>query len=172
MPDFLIAFAHDAIDNGADMFAGHGVHTIRGVEIYKGKPIFYGLSNFCFYMNSPIGSDQADGAGDLTRAERSQANVDRLGLSHQDNMEALLAAARFENGKLAEVRIYPADVGKGYRPVSKIGIPLTPAPEVAREILEKVQRLSRPLETNMTIENGVGVIRVTAAASATRPAAP
>jgi len=172
VPDFLVAFAHDAIDNGADMFVGHGVHTIRGVEIYKGKPIFYGLSNFCFYMNSPIGSDQANGAGDLTRAERSQANVDRLGLSHQDNMEALLAATRFEDGKLAEVRIYPADVGKGYRPVSKIGIPLTPAPEVAREILEKVQRLSRPFGTNMTIENGVGVIRVTAAASATRPAAP
>ena len=172
VPDFLVEFAHAAIDNGADMFVGHGVHTIRGVEIYKGKPIFYGLSNFCFYMNSPIGSDQATGAGDLTRAERSQANVDRLGLSHQDNMEALLAATRFENGKLAEVRIYPADVGKGYRPVSKIGIPLTPAPEVAREILEKVQRLSRPFGTNMTIENGVGVIRVTAAASATRPAAP
>jgi poly-gamma-glutamate capsule biosynthesis protein CapA/YwtB (metallophosphatase superfamily) len=172
VPDFLVEFAHAAIDNGADMFVGHGVHTIRGVEIYKGKPIFYGLSNFCFYMNSPIGSDQANGAGDLTRAERSQANVDRLGLSHQDNMEALLAATRFENGKLAEVRIYPADVGKGYRPISKIGIPLTPAPEVAREILEKVQRLSRPFGTNMTIENGVGVIRVTAAASATRPAAP
>ena len=172
VPDFLVEFAHAAIDNGADMFVGHGVHTIRGVEIYKGKPIFYGLSNFCFYMNSPIGSDQANGAGDLTRAERSQANVDRLGLSHQDNMEALLAATRFENGKLAEVRIYPADVGKGYRPVSKIGIPLTPAPEVAREILEKVQRLSRPFGTNMTIENGVGVIRVTAAASATRPPAP
>jgi poly-gamma-glutamate capsule biosynthesis protein CapA/YwtB (metallophosphatase superfamily) len=160
VPDFLVEFAHEAIDNGADMFVGHGVHTIRGVEIYKGKPIFYGLSNFCFYMNSPIGSDQT--SGDLTRAERSQANVDRLGLSHQDNMEALLAATRFENGRLAEVRIYPADVGKGYRPVSKIGIPLTPAAEVAQEVLEKVQRLSKPLGTNMTIANGVGVIHLSA----------
>ena len=57
VPDFLVELAHAAIDNGADMFVGHGVHTIRGIEIYKGKPIFYGLSNFCFYMNSPIGSD-------------------------------------------------------------------------------------------------------------------
>ena len=171
VPDFLVAFAHEAIDNGADMFVGHGVHTIRGVEIYKGKPIFYGLSNFCFYMNSPIGSDQAAGAGDLTRAERSQANVDRLALSHQDNMEALLAATRFENGRLVEVRVYPADVGKGYRPLSKIGIPLTPAPDVAREILEKLQRLSKPFGTNMTVDNGVGVIRV-AAPAANRPAVP
>ena len=48
---------------------------------------------------------------------------------------------------------------------------MTPAPEVAREILEKLQRLSRPFGTNMTIDNGVGVIRV-AAPPANRPAAP
>jgi hypothetical protein len=46
--DFEIKFAHMAIDQGDDMFAAQGVHTIKGVEIYKGKPIFYGLSNFVF----------------------------------------------------------------------------------------------------------------------------
>src|SRR5260370_35333521 len=45
-PDFLIELAHKAIDNGADVFVGHGVHTLRGVEIYKGKPIFYGVASF------------------------------------------------------------------------------------------------------------------------------
>jgi poly-gamma-glutamate synthesis protein (capsule biosynthesis protein) len=59
------------------------------------------------------------------------------------------------------------DVGKGLRPISKIGIPMMPTPEVAREILEKVQRLSKPFGTNMTIENGVGVIRVAAAQTST-----
>jgi poly-gamma-glutamate capsule biosynthesis protein CapA/YwtB (metallophosphatase superfamily) len=162
IPDFLIEFAHAAIDNGADVFLGQGVHTLRGIEIYKGKPIFYGLSNFAFYMNSPVGGEQPNPPGDLTRAERNQANVDRLLLSHPDNMEALLATSRFEGGRLVEVRIYPADVGKGYRPISRIGIPMTPTPEVAREILEKVQRLSKPFGTNMTIENGVGVIRIAA----------
>ena len=160
MPDFLVEFAHAAIDNGADVFLGQGVHTLRGIEIYKGKPIFYGLSNFAFYMNSPVGGEQANPPGDLTRAERNQANVDRLLLSHPDNMEALLAVSRFERGRLVEVRVYPVDVGKGYRPISKIGIPMMPTPEMAREILEKVQRLSKPFGTNMTIENGVGVIRV------------
>ncbi len=29
-PDFLIEFAHQMIDNGADAFVGHGVHTLRG----------------------------------------------------------------------------------------------------------------------------------------------
>jgi Bacterial capsule synthesis protein PGA_cap len=167
VPDFLVEFAHAAIDNGADVFLGQGVHTLRGIEIYKGKPIFFGLSNFAFYMNSPVGSEQANSSGDLTRAERNQANIDRLLLSHPDNMEALLAVTRFERGRLIEVRVYPVDVGKGYRPISKIGIPLMPTPEVAREILEKVQRLSKPFGTNMTIENGVGVIRVAAQQTST-----
>jgi poly-gamma-glutamate synthesis protein (capsule biosynthesis protein) len=112
-------------------------------------------------MNTPIGAGADGGQGELSRGERSQASLERPGgLSQPDNMEALLATSRFEGGHLVEVRIYPIDVGKGYRPVSKIGIPLTPTPEVAREILEKVQRLSKPLGTNMTIENGVGVIRL------------
>src|SRR3979490_961930 len=45
-PDFLIELAHKAIDNGADVFVRHGIHPLRGVEIYKGKPIFYGVASF------------------------------------------------------------------------------------------------------------------------------
>ncbi|HET7055207.1 MAG TPA: CapA family protein, partial [Thermomicrobiales bacterium] len=61
--DFEIKFAHMAIDQGDDMFAAQGVHTIKGVEIYKGKPIFYGLSNFIFQ------------AGIMARAKGSQLFV-------------------------------------------------------------------------------------------------
>ena len=45
-PDFLVTLAHDAIDNGADAFVGHGPHVLKGIEIYKGKPIFYDLGEF------------------------------------------------------------------------------------------------------------------------------
>lgn len=34
------------MDNGLDMYVGHGNHTIQGVEICKGRPIFYNLGNF------------------------------------------------------------------------------------------------------------------------------
>ena len=34
------------IDAGADIVVGHGPHLLRGMEIYKGKPIFYSLGNF------------------------------------------------------------------------------------------------------------------------------
>ena len=36
------------IDAGADAVVNHHQHCFSGYEIYNGKPIFYGLGNFCF----------------------------------------------------------------------------------------------------------------------------
>ncbi len=40
--------AHAAIDAGADIILGHHPHILKGVEVYKGKPIFYSLNMFGF----------------------------------------------------------------------------------------------------------------------------
>ena len=39
--EFIAAFAREMIDAGADLVVGHGPHLLRGLELYKGKPIFY-----------------------------------------------------------------------------------------------------------------------------------
>lgn len=36
------------VDQGADVVLNHHQHCYSGYEVYKGKPIFYGLGNFCF----------------------------------------------------------------------------------------------------------------------------
>lgn len=157
-PDFLVQLAHTVIDNGADMFVAHGVHTLRAVEVYKGKPIFYGVSNFFYQQDASPDVVNPNGAPPVSSGAGAQ--------THQpDNLEALLVTARFDGGKLAEARLYPADLGLDHRPTSKTGNPTTPSPEVARQILEKVQRLSKPFGTNIAIDNGVGVIRVSAAST-------
>ena len=38
--------AYAAIDTGADLVLQHHAHILKGVEVYKGKAIFYGLGNF------------------------------------------------------------------------------------------------------------------------------
>jgi hypothetical protein len=43
-----IAFAHAAIDDGADMVIGSHPHWVQTVEKYKNKYIFYSLGNFIF----------------------------------------------------------------------------------------------------------------------------
>lgn len=43
-----IEFAHQFINEGVDVILGHHPHVIKGIEIYKGKPIFYSFGNFIF----------------------------------------------------------------------------------------------------------------------------
>jgi poly-gamma-glutamate capsule biosynthesis protein CapA/YwtB (metallophosphatase superfamily) len=40
--------AHLAIDAGADLVIGNHPHWVGGMELYKGKPIWYALGNFVF----------------------------------------------------------------------------------------------------------------------------
>lgn len=39
------------IDAGADAVINHHQHCFSGYEVYKNKPIFYGIGNFCFDNN-------------------------------------------------------------------------------------------------------------------------
>ncbi len=43
---FLIDFAHECIDAGANAIIGHGPHLLRPIEVYKDCPIFYSLGDF------------------------------------------------------------------------------------------------------------------------------
>jgi len=43
-----VALAHKLIDAGVGLIIGHHPHVVGGLEIYKGKPIFYSLGNFVF----------------------------------------------------------------------------------------------------------------------------
>jgi len=155
--DYQIKLAHEAIDNGADAFTAHGVHTIKGVEIYKGKPIFYGLSNFVFQMQimpAPYVNPTRDpGAGEVNEVRWAW-------LQNKVNLEALLTTSHFENGHLTEVRIYPVDLGQNFRVGSQVGIPKSPNSEIANKILKEVQKYSEPFGTKITIEDDVGVIRI------------
>ena len=45
---YMTDIAHAAIDAGADIVMGHGPHYLLPIEIYKARPIFYGLCNFTF----------------------------------------------------------------------------------------------------------------------------
>jgi poly-gamma-glutamate capsule biosynthesis protein CapA/YwtB (metallophosphatase superfamily) len=47
-PQYMTEIAHAAIDAGADVVIGHGPHYALPVEVYKSRPVFYGLCNLTF----------------------------------------------------------------------------------------------------------------------------
>lgn len=165
--DFAIELAHAVIDAGADAYMGHGPHQLRGIEIYKGKPIFYSLGNFAMMNNSldAVPADMYDQFGvnpdSATVPELLQARNTRT-FSNPDFYESVIAVSRYAKGELAEIRLYPIDLGVDVKGADR-GVPRMASREHGAKILDRLSRLSRPLGTTIEIKDGVGLIRVAAA---------
>lgn len=165
-PDYLIELGHKAIDAGADMFVGHGPHALRGIEIYKGRPIFYGLGQFVRQSDwrMPVRADYEAFGTTPDTAELSSAELGLLrtagpGYRHRAMYESVIALSRFEGGRLQEVRLYPIDLGFD-KPLSRVGVPSLARGEIAQRVLQHLQKVSAPFGTTITINGDVGVIRV------------
>ena len=161
---YVVDLAHDLVDNGMDMYVGHGNHTFQGVEIYKGRPIYYNLGNFSVHR---FGLDDSGTAGPMTDIESGEEG--NLWLQQAINQRAYVARHTYQDGVLQEVRLYPVDLGGApgpdRRPWSWTDVPMTPTPAKAREILAQIQEYSKPFGTQIAIEvdqigRPVGVIRI------------
>ena len=164
--DFFTKFAHQAIDEGADVFVGHGSHFPMGIEIYKGKPIFYSVGNFVF-QNETVGFFPADAYErfdlDLraTPSDFLDARTNGGKKGHPSDpayWENMFAVCKFAKNKLKEIRIHAIDQGFA-RPRPQRGRPLLAEGEVAKRVIERVMRLSRRYGTIVSNRNGVGCHR-------------
>src|SRR5262252_5846183 len=113
--DFLPKLAHAAIDAGADEFIGHGPHQIRGIEIYKGKPVLYSLGNFIFQLDllEPVASDLYE-QYKMDPATTTDAEFDAMWNERTFGGEvwyqSMVTTSRFEKGRVAEIRVHPIDL--------------------------------------------------------------
>jgi poly-gamma-glutamate synthesis protein (capsule biosynthesis protein) len=165
--DFFTNFAHRAIDEGADIFVGHGSHFPMGVEIYRGKPIFYSVGNFVF-QNETVGFFPADAYErfdlDLraTPADFLDARTNGGKKGHPSDpayWENMFAVCRFSKKKLKEIRLYPIDQGFG-RPRPQRGRPVLAEGEVAQRVIDRVTRLSSRYGTKISNRDGVGLVEL------------
>jgi poly-gamma-glutamate synthesis protein (capsule biosynthesis protein) len=66
--------AHDVVDSGADLVLGSHAHMPQGIELYRGRPILYGLGNFAF--DWPQMSRYRTGL--LARCDLRHARIERV----------------------------------------------------------------------------------------------
>jgi hypothetical protein len=166
-PDFMIEFAHRMIDQGCDVIAGAGPHYLRGIEIYKNRPIFYSLGNFIMqnetvdwipgeaYRNFGLGAEHVPGDYFEDRSDGGKRGFP----ADPKFWEALLPVCTFRGRKLHEIKLYPVDLGYG-RPIPQRGRPVLAEGEAAQRILEWVRDLSKELGTRVDIHGGVGTIKL------------
>lgn len=160
--DFLIEFAHKCIDAGATAVLGHGPHILRGIEIYKDRPIFYSLGNFIFQSDLVefLPSDfykKFDLEDDNNTADafdkRSRNNTVGLGVNPLV-WESIIAQWKIEEGKLKEISLYPIDLGfdvprysRGFPSLSK-----------NTKVLKDLIMLSEPFGTRIEVIDKVGKV--------------
>lgn len=143
-PDNDAVMFHRAVDAGAAAVLGSGPHVLRGVEVYKGKPIFYSLSNFIYQYRTPgrIPVDlvhQRD--GEMPRPANTPA-ADRRDLP--EIFECVVARMTFRKDVLKRVELIPVSLD---REGPLYGAPRLPGTQRGREILDRLRRLSEPYGT-------------------------
>jgi poly-gamma-glutamate capsule biosynthesis protein CapA/YwtB (metallophosphatase superfamily) len=102
---YMTDIAHAAIDAGADIVVGHGPHYSLPVEVYRGKPVFYGLGSFSFHTGHG-GRTHGDWVGMMVRAAVSRQGIDGATFQfvrHNDRNETVLCELAEEQDALAEI---------------------------------------------------------------------
>ena len=72
--------------------------------------------------------------------------------------EHIVTVSTFSGGQVSEIRLYPIDLGYGAQFV-EYGVPRMASPAVAQKTLKRLQELSAPFGTTITVRGNVGVIR-------------
>jgi poly-gamma-glutamate synthesis protein (capsule biosynthesis protein) len=166
--EFLVTFARATIDAGADVFVGHGPHVLRGIEIYKGKPILYSLGDFIFQNDTldrlPAENFETYNLG--PEASVADFNDHRYGADESRGFpadpliwEAVIAMPRFTGKQLVELQLHPISLGFK-KPRTERGRPMPADAELGKKIIDDLIKLSEPYGTRIQYRNGIGHVEI------------
>ena len=140
-PEWKKRFAHACIDAGATVFVSHGAPMLHGIEVYRGRVIFYDLGGLVFHT------------------------ITAPGYYLPEVWESAIAEAEFQNGKLAALRLRAValnELGDGEPPSPKFyqtrGAPTLTTGSQARATLERLQKLSAALGTKISLDGDRAVV--------------
>ena len=165
--EFVITAARAAIEAGADAVFGHGPHVLRGIEIWRGRPIFYSLGNFVFEYDQirelPFDEYERLGLPQTARVSDFYDRQENFGKysypAERETWESVIAILHGRGNRLESVELRPITLGFG-QPRGSRGAPRLAQPAAARKILEDLVRLSRPYGTGIEIRGETGWIKL------------
>jgi len=114
--------AHAAVEYGADIVIGHHAHIVKGIEIYRGKPIFHGLGNGCVVTRalSPQQTHPERAAWAIKRKEKFGFEPDpayNLAPFHPEAVNAMIAQVEWDTSGALRAGVIPVHVEAPGRPV-------------------------------------------------------
>lgn len=118
MYDQQISFA--AIDAGADVILGHHAHILKGIEKYKGKMIFHGLSNFAVVIDHKpnIGPRDQKHSAALSKPMGwwAESEAPASGRTEDDKKKTIIAKFTINNGQISKVSYLPCLINEYGQP--------------------------------------------------------
>ena len=137
--DFLQPLFHDLIDAGADMVIRHGPHTVQGLEVFRGKPIFYSMGSL--FLDLPR---------TLTIASEGPESARQVIGLPAPWFDGAVATAAFAGRSLSELAFHPLvfNTTEG----RTRGFPMPAGPADAPRILDTIRERSRQFGTELRIE--------------------
>ncbi len=139
-PFWLEAFNRRLVEAGAGTVVGHGSPMLHGIEIYHRRPIFYNLGSLVFHTRT------------------------KIGYYPPQVWESAIAELNYDGKDLREVRLVPVALNEeGESPANHFetrGRPMIAQGIRAASILNRIQTLSAPYGTRITIENDIGRILI------------
>ena len=161
-PTYLKEFCRAAIDAGSSAVFGGGCHELRGMEVYRGKPIFYSLGDFIYQgmrvehlppdFMEKYGVD-VDAPAKKALDVRSRGG--KIGLqTNEKNFLTVLPKLSFENGELVDLTLMPVKLGFQTGSETLEGLPYFATGKEGEKIFRKYEKLSADLGTKLVFENG------------------
>jgi len=149
--DWLKKWVHAEVDAGADIIVMHGAPLLHGVEIYRGRPIFYDLGNFIYNLPPT-----------LTYIDEPMS------------WESAVAYIQFHGNKLQSISFRPIvlnpigegepDIHNAYannRFLDTRGLPSPATGARAGYILQRLADASKPFGTTFEIKGAMAEIKLT-----------
>ncbi len=143
IPANQILVFHKALDAGADIILGTGPHVLRGIEIYKGKPIFYSLGDFIYQYQTPE-------IPDIIWKRSEQTDI-------REELETVVPRLTIRGKKIQKIELIPVTLdmqGPHY------ACPKLANDKRGKEIIEYLQKLSQRFKTKISYKDWYGVVDI------------
>ena len=132
-----------AIDAGADAIFGNGPHVLRGIEIYKDKPIFYSLGNFIYQYKT------ADIPPIIWTRDQQQ--------DIQEEFQTIVPRLTIRDKKISRVELIPCELEMTG---PRTGCPKLASDKRGTEIFALLQKLSEPYGTRINKRNWYATVDI------------
>ena len=136
IPPWQKQLARRCIDAGASIFVSHGAPILQGIEMYRGRPIFYDLGNFIYQSPS---ADNPYGP---------------------ETWRSVIADCRFDGDTMTGATLTPITLNpeglNGPSDFETKGRPAIAKGDDAKSVLDHLAGMSTPLGTQIRISGDVG----------------